>query len=53
VRDSPEVKPDNKIGSLENGTTLTIIAKKHGWVQITSPIKGWVAGNRIEEVCNK
>lgn len=53
VRDSPEVKPDNQIGSLPNGTTLSVIVERNGWVQIDSPIKGWVAGNLISpKVCN-
>ncbi len=53
VRDRPEVKPDNNIGSLNNGTTLTVITQRNGWVQINSPIQGWVASNRIKKVCNR
>jgi hypothetical protein len=42
IRSSPVVAADNKIASLPNGTTLTIVDEQNGWLRISSPLQGWV-----------
>jgi len=42
VRSSPVVAPDNIVGTLRNGTRLTVVDENEGWLSISSPIQGWV-----------
>lgn len=42
VRSSPVVAPDNVIGKLRNGTPMTVVDEKEGWLRINSPLEGWV-----------
>ncbi len=41
------------VGTLENGTLLFVGDRREGWLQITAPVNGWVAGNRVAESCNE
>ncbi len=41
------------VGTLENGTLLFVGDRREGWLQITAPLNGWVAGNRVEQSCNE
>ena len=43
LRSSPEVKPGNIVGTLTNGTTLTVAAQQNSWLQVSAPQAGWVA----------
>ncbi|MDF5716050.1 MAG: serine/threonine protein kinase [Rhizonema sp. NSF051] len=43
------------IHQLKNGTSLsvvTVVDGDKGWLEIDSPVKGWVAGNRTKKTCN-
>ncbi|MDF5723999.1 MAG: protein kinase [Rhizonema sp. PD37] len=43
------------IHQLKNGTSLsvvTVVNGDKGWLEIDSPVKGWVAGNRTKKTCN-
>ncbi|MGC1393127.1 MAG: serine/threonine protein kinase [Coleofasciculaceae cyanobacterium] len=51
VRSLPDLKSD-AVGTLNNGTPVTFVAEKDGWIQISSPIPGWIAKNRTRRVCN-
>jgi hypothetical protein len=42
VRSSPVVALDNRLASLPNGTTLSIVDEQEGWLRINSPLQGWV-----------
>lgn len=42
IRSSPVAAEDNKIATLPNGTTLTIVDEQNGWLRINSPLQGWV-----------
>lgn len=37
----------NVIGSLAKGTSVTVVAEKNGWSQITSPVSGWVSSSYL------
>jgi serine/threonine protein kinase len=52
VRTGPGVKFP-AIGKLPNGTEISVINEKDGWLQIRAPLNGWVAANRTALVCPK
>jgi hypothetical protein len=51
VRSSPVVAPDNIVGKVKNGTTLTVVNQNQGWLRISSPIAGWVYQDRTVTSC--
>ncbi|MEA5572685.1 SH3 domain-containing protein [Calothrix sp. UHCC 0171] len=51
VRSTPEVKANNIVRSLLNGTQIRVLKERSGWLQINSPIQGWVAKNRTAICC--
>ncbi|HIK29693.1 MAG TPA: SH3 domain-containing protein [Oscillatoriaceae cyanobacterium M7585_C2015_266] len=53
VRSSPEVKPNNIVGNLNNGTLVSVKSEKNGWFEITSPVKGWVSKSLTQSDCNE
>jgi hypothetical protein len=55
VRATPKVTSDNQnvVGTIENGTPLTIVTEQNGWLQISSPVQGWVSKQRTKTVCPK
>ena len=42
VRSSPVVAPDNVVGTVRNGTRLSVVDRNEGWLRINQPIDGWV-----------
>jgi predicted secreted protein len=53
VRSSPQVANGNIVGKLNNGTFVSVAQEKNGWLQITDPVRGWVAKNRTESSCSQ
>ncbi|HEY9862411.1 MAG TPA: SH3 domain-containing protein [Candidatus Obscuribacterales bacterium] len=57
IRSSPEVQSGNVVGTLNNGSWLSVVAERDGWFQIRSldgnEVAGWVAKNRTESNCNQ
>ncbi|MGL5080998.1 MAG: SH3 domain-containing protein [Microcoleaceae cyanobacterium] len=51
VRSEPKVSDSNIVGQLENQTFVSIEQEKDGWLQINSPVKGWIAKNRTRSSC--
>lgn len=39
------------VGTLDNGIQITVKVEKQGWLQISTPIEGWVAANRTKPLC--
>nr|WP_242018415.1 YARHG domain-containing protein [Pseudanabaena sp. FACHB-1998] len=39
------------VGTLDNGTQVKVEGEKKGWLQISTPITGWVAANRTKSLC--
>lgn len=39
------------VGTLDNGTEITVTTEKQGWFKISEPITGWVAANRTKPIC--
>lgn len=53
VRSAPTTEGSDVVGSLENGTFMTVDSEKDGWLKISGPMQGWVAGNRTDKGCNE
>ncbi len=53
VRSNPTIEPGNIVGTLKNGTFVTITKELDGWFAIATPIKGWIAQNQTESGCNE
>ena len=51
VRRTPEVQEGNIVGQLNNNTFVSVADEKSGWLQITNPVRGWVAKNRTRSTC--
>jgi hypothetical protein len=51
VRSSPIEQAGNVINSLANGEEVSIVAEKDGWVQISTPVKGWIYQNLTKTMC--
>lgn len=51
VRSIPDTKLGQVVGTLNNGTPLTVIAEQNGWLQISSPVQGWVSKKRTKTAC--
>ncbi len=53
VRSSPEVTATNLLGTLTNGTYLSVTEEQNGWFKINSPVEGWVAKSITESSCSE
>ena len=53
VRSAPTTEGDNVVGQLKNGTLVTIAADQNGWLQIKTPLKGWVSKRQTTNSCNE
>ncbi|MBW4579714.1 MAG: SH3 domain-containing protein [Tildeniella nuda ZEHNDER 1965/U140] len=53
VRSAPTIDGDNVVGQLKNGTLITIADEQDGWLQIKSPLKGWVSKQQTVNSCNQ
>ncbi|MDY6804423.1 MAG: SH3 domain-containing protein [Cyanobacteriota bacterium] len=57
VRNEPNVKTSEVIGTVDNGRFLSVKDEKNGWLQVSyqsseAEVSGWVAKNRTETTCN-
>jgi hypothetical protein len=52
VRSSPEVKPDNIVGQIENGRLVSVSEEQNGWFRISEPA-GWVSKNVTQSTCSE
>ncbi len=52
VRSSPTTEGDNVVGQLKNGTFVTVATEQNGWLQIKTPMKGWVSKPQTDTGCN-
>ncbi len=51
VRSTPDDTLDNVVDTLKDGTPLTVVTEQNGWLQISSPVQGWVSKSRTKTVC--
>lgn len=52
VRSGPSTTGE-VVGQLRNGTFVTVVGEENGWLQITTPMKGWISKQRTESGCNQ
>ncbi len=50
VRSTPDTQLGKVVGTLKNGTLLSVIAEQNGWLQISSPVRGWISKSRTKTV---
>ncbi|MEB3295367.1 MAG: SH3 domain-containing protein [Synechococcales bacterium] len=53
VRSQPDSKADNVVGTVKNGTFVTVEQMQEGWFRISTPVKGWIAKNITLSGCNQ
>lgn len=51
VRATPIEQEGNIVGSLQNGTAVTVTGAKDGWLKISAPAVGWIYGNLTRLDC--
>ena len=53
IRSKPNgTSPDTIVGTVKNGTYVTVIDEQSDWYQISTPKKGWVAKRLTAHGCN-
>lgn len=52
VRSSPSTS-GQVVGQLKNGTYVTVVNQKDGWLQISVPEQGWISQSQTERGCNQ
>ncbi len=52
IRSSPVAAKDNVVGSLKNGTLVTVVNENEGWLQIAQPSRGWIYEDLTVTTCN-
>lgn len=53
VRSAPNTQNSKIVGTLKNGTYVDVVADQNGWLQIESPMQGWISRDRTETSCNQ
>lgn len=54
VRSTPEVKPNNIVGQIENGKLVPVNTEKNGWFEISDPTQlAWISKTVTESNCNQ
>jgi serine/threonine protein kinase len=51
VRSVPNATLGEVVGKLDNGVTVSLVAEQNGWIQISSPVSGWISKTRTKTVC--
>ena len=51
IHTSPQVRENNLVRSLLNGTEINAIHQQSDWLQIDAPVQGWVARDRTAICC--
>jgi Bacterial SH3 domain len=53
IRSKPNTKtPDTIVGTVKNGTYVTVLEEQAGWFKISTPQKGWIAKRLTAHGCN-
>jgi Bacterial SH3 domain len=50
VRSTPAIQA-NRVGTLQNGQLLEVVNYREGWLELSRPVKGWVALNLTKVGC--
>ncbi len=53
IRSKPNTKtPDTIVGTVKNGTYVTVLEEQAGWFKISTPQKGWISKRLTAHGCN-
>jgi Bacterial SH3 domain len=53
VRSQPDSKANNVVGTVKNGTFVTVEQEQDGWLRISTPLKGWISKTVTLSGCNQ
>ncbi|WP_158413234.1 SH3 domain-containing protein [Baaleninema simplex] len=53
VRSAPEVAEGNIVGTLDNGTFVSVESDEGSWWKISDPVAGWIYKDLTESGCNQ
>lgn len=53
VRSTPATGGENVVGQLKNNTLVTVADDQNGWLQIKTPLKGWISKAQTTHSCNQ
>ncbi len=53
VRSQPNTDSASVVGTLKNGTFVTVVDNNDGWLKISTPTKGWVSKTIALSGCNQ
>ncbi len=53
VRSAPSTQAGQVVGTLQNGTFVSVEREQDGWFQISTPIKGWISSQRTDHGCSR
>jgi hypothetical protein len=54
VRSSPSTaSTENVVGTLKNGTFVTVVEEQPEWFRISTPSKGWIARSKTDHTCGE
>ncbi len=50
IRASPQVKTGNILATLPSGSSVQLSQRRQGWLKISFPLSGWLAGNQVSRI---
>lgn len=53
VRSQPNTDRSTIVATLNNGVFVTVVGTRPGWLQISTPMKGWVSQKIVHSGCNQ
>jgi Bacterial SH3 domain len=53
IRSTPDDASNNIVGTVPNGTVLTVVNSHRKWVRVSQPIAGWVYEDLIRPSCSQ
>lgn len=50
IRSYPQVKTGNILATLPSGSSVQLSQRRQGWLKISFPLSGWLAGNQVSRI---
>lgn len=50
IRSSPQVKIGKILATLPSGSSVQLSQRRQGWLKISFPLSGWLAGNQVSRI---
>ncbi|WP_228055949.1 YARHG domain-containing protein, partial [Lusitaniella coriacea] len=52
VRSTPGQQDNNIVGTIANGTEVSVVMEENGWLKINAPREGWISAKLARNTCN-